>query len=162
MNSYKIVIPNWHPVSVNKLLSANRFVASRLKKRDYKTVQQHLEQQRVPRVAIPRTFARDARKHKIDLDAIDHPYKGLAPIRRGLEVEVVLGPFKRGEKGAFAKGKQQRTHFYDNDNLNKAIRDALVDGGWLVDDRPKWLEAKEPRQRRGTIACTIIYLEDLA
>ena len=138
--AWTVVIPLWHPSSLNRLLG-NPWEARRRKKADAIHIALFLTRAGVPRVSYPRSQLRDAKKQKIDLIKVLPP---IEPIRRRLDVEILLAPEERDRQGRWVKGGQE----YDADNLSKSIRDALVEGGWLVDDNRKWLESREPRQRR--------------
>jgi Holliday junction resolvase RusA-like endonuclease len=80
------------------------------------------------------------------------------PIRRRLAIIVVLGPERLG--GRYLPMGQAP----DPDNLLKALLDAVVDGGWAVDDSEEWLDWERPRilPHDGDGPRTILALEDLA
>lgn len=54
-----------------------------------------------------------------------------------------------------------RKQAFDADNIWKAVLDALVTAGLLVDDSPKWCETGEVAQARGSCCETRIVLEDV-
>ena len=150
---WTVEVPHWHPTSLNRL-TGNPWESRRRKKADALHVALFLARAGVPRVSYPRSQLRAAKRRKIDLLSVLPP---IEPIRRRLDVEILLAPEERDRQGRWVKGGQE----YDSDNLSKSLRDALVEGGWLVDDSPKWLVSGEPRQRRADRPATVITIEDL-
>ena len=67
MSTYRLVIPDWRPATLNQLLGAGRWKAARLKADDRRMVQLHARLQRVP----------------------------VAKVRRRVDLEVTLGPRQR-------------------------------------------------------------------
>lgn len=56
---------------------------------------------------------------------------------------------------------RKRGPLVDGANLNKSLRDALVQVGLLVDDSAEWLEGSDPVVERGKVTSTTIILEDI-
>ena len=152
---YEVVIPGWAPTSLNVLTKGHWSKAHRAKVAYRDRVAQELDLARVPRVAMPRSVVR-----AIKATGIKNPVvlEGPIPRRRRLEVAIVLGTVREPD-GRFRKGGQA----LDPDNVSKALRDALVEGGFLVDDSPQWLEGVEPSivPDDGNGHRTRIILEDL-
>lgn len=152
---YEVEISGWAPTSVNVLTKGHWSKAHRAKVADRNRVAQELDLARVPRVAMPRSVVRAYKAA-----GITNPVVLEAPIpkRRRLAVTIVLGEHRSAD-GRFRKGGQT----LDPDNVSKALRDALVEGGFLVDDSPKWLEGAEPEivPDDGAGHRTRITLEDL-
>lgn len=138
MPTYRLEIAGYVPVSTNTLIGAPRRAAIRAKKSAKARIAFEASAAGVPRVALPRPMARDAKAKGIDPGLIPIPWPAREPCRRLLTIAFAPGPERIG--GKFAPGGQEP----DPDNLLKATLDALVDGGWLVDDSDAWLDWRRP------------------
>lgn len=149
---YQIEIPDWVPTSLNAM-AGHWSRRHKAKRADRDRVARECDLARVPRVAIPPSILRQMRRNGLDPVVLEAP----RPIRRRLEVLVYLGE-RRDPEGRFRKGGQ----LLDPDNLNKSLRDALVEAGVLVDDSPDWLDGVEPRvlPDDGKGPRTVLIIED--
>ncbi|MEW4569331.1 hypothetical protein AB1L88_15810 [Tautonia sp. JC769] len=136
MARYEVTIAGWSPASLNTL-TRHWSRAHRAKASDRDRVAQELDLARVPRVAVPRSVLRGLQRAGVADPTL---LEGARPTRRRLEVTVILGP-RRDPDGTFRKGGQPP----DPDNLLKSLLDALVEGGFLVDDSADWAEWECPR-----------------
>lgn len=142
--THRIVIPDFVPCPLNRLLSAHWAVAARLKKADRDVIATHAAEQQVPKVTIVRSDK--ARKTGTGKPTVGRMKKGTGPKRR---VTIIV---------TLAKGERR----YDNDALQKVVWDALVATGYLVNDSPVWCESGgDPVWKRGEVRQTVIELEDL-
>lgn len=157
MARHVVAIPGWVPSSVNALYAGHWTARRRLKRADADAVALALEGAGVPRVAPPRSQVRAARASRI-VAPIPTPAPARPPCRRRLEITFTPGP-ERAAGGRFGP----KNAIPDPDNLNKSIRDAIVEGGWLVDDSAAWLEGVEPvvAPRDPSGPTTTLTIEDL-
>jgi hypothetical protein len=161
MAKHVVVLDGFAPSSVNQLLRVHWSKRKRIKRAAADAVASALERARVPRVAPPRAQVREARSLGIAREAIPVPGPSRPACRRRLRVRFTPALGRDKGTGRYLAGAGTKTP--DPDNLNKTLRDALVDGGWLVDDRPDWLEGTEPviLPPAGPSPRTEIELEDL-
>lgn len=142
--SHRIVIPNFVPTPLNRLLGAHWAEAARMKKADRDVIAAHAGEQNVPKVTIVRSDK--PRKTGTGKPTVGRMKKGTGPRRR---VSIIV---------TLAKGERR----FDNDALQKVVWDALVATGYLVNDSPVWCESGgDPEWRRGDRRETVIELEDL-
>ena len=141
--TWKLTIPGWTPVLLNKLRSAHHIKANRMKKADAEMVAFYANLQQIPRVRIVRSD--QPRTTGTGKPTVGKLIAGTGP-RRRVSIHIVL---PKGERRG------------DRDGYYKSALDSLVACQRLVTDSPVWSEEGGVTFDRAPVRATQITLEDL-
>lgn len=119
MGEWRIEVPGWQPISLNRLLG-NHLVAAKRKTKDARTIAAACAIHGVPAVGLDAA----EKAHRKALDIVGRQPGDPTPTRRHVRLEIKLA---KGERAC------------DEDNYFKGLLDGLKRAGMIFDDNRQWV-----------------------